>query len=482
MKENSLLQSYQEQPNVWDEMFNLEGIRPEYRNFVSAIENLESAEMTRKDELAKKLFMSQGITFTVYSSGEGIEKIFPFDIIPRIIKQEEWKHIEAGIKQRLKALNIFLKDIYHQQFIIKDGIVPAALIYSCPQFLREMVNVDVPYDIYTHIAGVDLIRDHDGEFYVLEDNLRTPSGVSYMLENRSITYRIFPDLLPKNNVQPVKDYPDILFRNLRAIAEGRSSDPTVVLLSPGIYNSAYFEHTTLARLMGIRLVEGRDLIVHNHFVYMKTTKGLKQVDVIYRRVDDEFLDPLVFHPDSALGVPGIYSAYRKGNVAIVNAMGNGVADDKAVYSYVPEMIRYYLNEEPILKNVPTYQMADADKRKMVFDNMERMVIKRTNESGGYGMLIGSSATEEQMQDFKRAITEDPRSFIAQPIISLSSTPCYINGVLQPRRVDLRPFALCGPDGIDIVPGGLTRVALKEGSLVVNSSQGGGSKDTWVLGS
>jgi uncharacterized circularly permuted ATP-grasp superfamily protein len=481
MKDNSLLQSYQEQPNVWDEMFNLEGIRPEYKKFVLAIENLASEEMTRKDELAKKLFMSQGITFTVYSSGEGIEKIFPFDIIPRIIKNEEWKHIESGIKQRLKALNIFLKDIYHQQFIIKDGIIPASLIYSCPQFLREMINVDVPYDIYTHVAGVDLIRDNDGEFYVLEDNLRTPSGVSYMLENRSITYRIFPDLLPKNNVQSVKDYPDILFRNLRALADGRSSDPTVVLLSPGIYNSAYFEHTTLARLMGIRLVEGRDLIVHNNFVYMKTTKGLKQVDVIYRRVDDEFLDPLVFRPDSALGVPGIYSAYRKGNVAIVNAMGNGVADDKAVYSYVPDMIRYYLNEEPILKNVPTYQMADPDRRKLVFDNMDKMVIKRTNESGGYGMLIGSSATEEQMESFKKAITEDPRSFIAQPIISLSSTPCYINGVLQPRRVDLRPFALCGPSGIDIVPGGLTRVALKEGSLVVNSSQGGGSKDTWVLG-
>jgi len=481
MKENSLLQSYQEQPNVWDEMFNLEGIRPEYKKFFHAIENLASDEMTRKDELAKKLFMSQGITFTVYSSGEGIEKIFPFDIIPRIIKNEEWKHVEAGIKQRLTALNIFLKDIYHQQFIIKDGIIPAALIYSCPQFLREMVNVDVPYDIYTHIAGVDLIRDNDGQFYVLEDNLRTPSGVSYMLENRSITYRIFPDILPKNNVLSVKDYPDILFRNLRALAEGRSSDPTVVLLSPGIYNSAYFEHTTLARLMGIRLVEGRDLIVHNNFVYMKTTQGLKQVDVIYRRVDDEFIDPLVFRPDSALGVPGIYSAYRKGNVAIVNAMGNGVADDKAVYSYVPDMIRYYLNEEPILKNVPTYQMADADRRKLVFDNMDKMVIKRTNESGGYGMLIGSSATEEQMESFKKAITEDPRSFIAQPIISLSSTPCYINGVLQPRRVDLRPFALYGPSGIDIVPGGLTRVALKEGSLVVNSSQGGGSKDTWVLG-
>jgi uncharacterized circularly permuted ATP-grasp superfamily protein len=481
MLKNALLNSYQEQPQVWDEMFRAAGIRPEYQQFVSAIENMAGPEMTRKDELAKKLFMSQGITFTVYNSGEGIEKIFPFDIIPRIISNTEWQRIEAGIKQRLKALNIFLKDIYHQQFIIKDGVVPAALVYSCPQFLREMMNVQVPHDVYTHVAGVDLIRDHDGEFYVLEDNLRTPSGVSYMLENRSITYRIFPDLLPKNNVLPVKDYPALLYRNLLALAGPQTSDPTVVLLSPGIYNSAYFEHSTLARLMGIQLVEGRDLIVHNHFVYMKTTRGLEKVDVIYRRVDDEFLDPLAFRPDSALGVPGLYWAYRKGNVAIVNAMGNGVADDKAVYCYVPDMIRYYLNEEPILKNVPTYQLADNDHREVVFSQMEKMVIKRTNESGGYGMLIGSAATEQEMDDFRQAITADPRSFIAQPIISLSSTPCYIDGKLQPRRIDLRPFALCGPSGIDIVPGGLTRVALREGSLIVNSSQGGGSKDTWVLG-
>lgn len=478
---NLLLTSYQNQPQVWDEMFRAEGVRAEYQHFVTAIENLAGAEMTRKDELAKKLFMSQGITFTVYSSGEGIEKIFPFDIIPRIISNTEWLRIEAGIKQRLKALNIFLKDIYHQQFILKDGVVPAALVYSCPQFLREMMHVDVPHDVYTHIAGVDLIRDHDGEFYVLEDNLRTPSGVSYMLENRSITYRIFPDLLPKSNVLPVKDYPDLLYRNLLALADRQTTDPTVVLLSPGIYNSAYFEHSTLARLMGIELVEGRDLLVHNHFVYMKTTRGLQKVDVIYRRVDDEFLDPLAFRPDSALGVPGLYWAYRKGNVAIANAMGNGVADDKAVYCYVPDMIRYYLNEEPILKNVPTYQLGNSEHRELVFGQMEKMVIKRTNESGGYGMLIGSAATDQEMSDFREAVTADPRSFIAQPIISLSSTPCYIDGKLQPRRIDLRPFALCGPAGIDIVPGGLTRVALREGSLIVNSSQGGGSKDTWVLG-
>jgi uncharacterized circularly permuted ATP-grasp superfamily protein len=480
MKEFSILQSYAEQPNVWDEMFGGGVIRPEYKNFVSAIENLPPIDMTHKDELAKKLFMSQGITFTVYNSGEGVEKIFPFDIIPRIIKAEEWDIIEKGIKQRLKVLNIFLKDIYNEQFILKDGIIPPNLIYSCPNFLREMVNVEVPFDIYTHIAGVDLIRDNDGKFYVLEDNLRTPSGVSYMLENRSITYRLFPDLLPKNNVRSVKDYPDLLFKNLLALGNRQTSNPTVVLLSPGVYNSAYFEHSTLARLMGIELVEGRDLIVDNHYVYMKTTKGLQKVDVIYRRVDDEFLDPLVFRPDSMLGISGIYWAYRRGNVAIVNAMGNGVADDKAVYAYVPDMIKYYLNEEPILNNVPTYQLANPEHKEYVFGNMHNMVVKRTNESGGYGMLIGNSATAQQIEEFKAAIIENPRGFIAQPIISLSSTPCYLNGLLQPRRVDLRPFAVYGPNGIDIVPGGLTRVALREGSLVVNSSQGGGSKDTWVL--
>ena len=480
MKQNSLLHSYQDQPNVWDEMFATGGIRNSYKKFVTAIEDLPPVEMTHKDEMAKKLFMSQGITFTVYNSGEGIEKIFPFDVIPRIITSDEWSEIEAGIKQRINALNIFLKDIYHRQFVVHDGIIPAQLIYSCPNFLREMMNVDVPFDIYTHVAGVDLIRDEDGKFFVLEDNLRTPSGVSYMLENRSITYRIFPDLLPKNNVRSVKEYPDMLFKNLQALGNRQISDPTVVLLSPGIFNSAYFEHTTLARLMGIELVEGRDLIVDNHHVYMKTTTGLQQVDVIYRRVDDEFIDPLVFRPDSILGVPGIYWAYRKGNVAIVNAMGNGVADDKAIYTHVPDMIRYYLNEEPILKNVPTYQLANADSRKFVFENMRSMVIKRTNESGGYGMLMGNIATDAQFNAFKKAIELEPRNFIAQPIINLSSTPCYINGVLQARRVDLRPFALYGPEGIDIVPGGLTRVALREGSMVVNSSQGGGSKDTWVL--
>ncbi|MEJ1242327.1 circularly permuted type 2 ATP-grasp protein [Chryseolinea sp. T2] len=480
MKSTELFRQYQLTPNTWDEMYQNETVRAHYRNVLESLSSIPSDELSKKEELAKSLFMAQGITFTVYSSGEGIEKIFPFDIIPRIITASEWDFIERGIKQRLRALNLFLKDVYHQQFIIKDGIVPVELIYSCPHYLREMQNVNVPHDIYVHIAGIDLIRDHDGTFYVLEDNLRTPSGVSYMIENREITKRIFPDLIPKNHVLPVTQYPSILYKNLMSLSPGQVSSPNVVLLTPGIYNSAYFEHTTLARLMGIELVEGRDLVVENQKVYMKTTAGLQQVDVIYRRVDDEFLDPLVFNPDSVLGVSGILAAYRKGNVAIVNAIGNGVADDKAIYVYVPEMIRYYLNEEPLLKNVPTYQLERPDERDHVLKNINRMVVKKTNGSGGYGMLMGHAASDAEIADYSKEILKDPRAFIAQPVISLSNAPCYINGKAQPRRVDLRPFALCGPNGIEIVPGGLTRVALKEGSLVVNSSQGGGSKDTWVL--
>ncbi|MVN92483.1 circularly permuted type 2 ATP-grasp protein [Mucilaginibacter aquatilis] len=466
---------------VWDEMYSENStIRNHYQKVISYLSNESTDNLNKKEELARRLFMTQGITFTVYNSGEGIEKIFPFDIIPRIITAPEWKLVERGIKQRLTALNLFLKDVYHNQFIIKDGIVPIDVIYSCPHFLREMYKLDVPYDIYVHIAGIDLIRDEKGTFYVLEDNLRTPSGVSYMLENREITKRLFPDLLPQCNVRSVTEYPTILYKNLMALSPRRISNPTVVLLSPGIYNSAYFEHTTLARLMGVELVEGRDLVVNNHKVYMKTTTGLQQVDVIYRRVDDDFLDPLVFNPKSVLGVAGLMSAYRKGNVAIVNAIGNGVADDKAIYSYVPEMIKYYLNEEPILKNVPTYQLRNDDEREYTFANINTMVVKKTNESGGYGMLMGHAASEQEIDDYKKEILKEPRNFIAQPTISLSAAPCYLQGALQPRRIDLRPYALCGPDGIEIVPGGLTRVALKEGSLVVNSSQGGGSKDTWVL--
>ena len=480
MQSTELFNQYLQVPRTWDEMYDDGNVRLHYQNVFNFLLSIPGDELSKKEELAKKLFMSQGITFTVYSSGEGIEKIFPFDIIPRIITATEWDFIEKGIKQRLRALNLFLKDVYHQQFILKDGIVPVELIYSCPHYLREMQGVNIPYDIYVHIAGIDLIRDHDGTFYVLEDNLRTPSGVSYMIENREITKRIFPDLIPQNFVRPVTQYPTILYKNLLALSPRKIASPTVVLLTPGIYNSAYFEHTTLARLMGIELVEGRDLVVENHKVYMKTTAGLQQVDVIYKRVDDEFLDPLVFDPSSMLGVSGILSAYRKGNVAIVNSIGNGVADDKAIYVYVPEMIRYYLNEEPILKNVPTYQLSKPDEREHVLKNINQMVIKKTNESGGYGMLMGHAASDEEIDLYKKEILKNPRQFIAQPTISLSNAPCYINGKAQPRRIDLRPFALCGPDGIEIVAGGLTRVALREGSLVVNSSQGGGSKDTWVL--
>jgi uncharacterized circularly permuted ATP-grasp superfamily protein len=346
--------------------------------------------------------------------------------------------------------------------------------------MKEMVGVDVSHGIYTHISGIDPMGDSDGNFYVLEDNLRTPSGVSYMMENRSMTYRIFSGSLSKNNVRSVKDYPDLLLKNLMALSKRAISNPTVVLLTPGIYNSAYFEHTTLARLMGVELVEGRDLVVDNAKVYMKTTAGLKQVDVIYRRVDDDFLEPLVFNPKSLLGVPGLCFAFRSGNVTIINAPGNGVADDKAVYPYVPEMIKYYLNEEPILKTVPTYSMSDPEHFSLVFSQINKMVIKKTNESGGYGMLMGNAVTENEVAEYKKEVEKNPRQFIAQPIISLSTVPCFIDNKIQPRHVDLRPFALYGPQGIEIVPGGLTRVALHEGSLVVNSSQGGGSKDTWVL--
>jgi uncharacterized circularly permuted ATP-grasp superfamily protein len=480
MQTSELLQSYLVDTNTWDEMYKDASVRDQYKKVLNFLQTLSVEELNKKEELAKKLFMSQGITFTVYNSGEGIEKIFPFDIIPRIITAAEWNFIEKGIKQRLRALNLFLKDIYSDQFIINDGLVPADMIYSCPHFLREMHNFPVPYDIYVHISGIDLIRNNDGSFYILEDNLRTPSGVSYMLENREITKRLFPDLLPQNNVRQVTDYTTILHKNLMSLSPRQRNNPTIVVLTPGIYNSAYFEHSTLARLMGVELVEGSDLVVDNHKVYMKTTLGLQQVDVIYRRVDDDFLDPLVFKPDSKLGVAGLMSAYRKGNVAIVNATGNGVADDKAVYSYVPAMIKYYLNEEPILKNVPTYQLERPDEREHVFSDIQNMVIKKTNGSGGYGMLMGSAATDEEIKEYKEEVLKDPRQFIAQPIISLSTSPCYMNGKLQPRRVDLRPYALCGPQGIEIVPGGLTRVALREGSMIVNSSQGGGSKDTWVL--
>lgn len=480
MNSELLIQNYQTGPALFDEMQDSGQIRLPYQKLVEELKQYNIADLQLKHKLAGDLFMSQGITFTVYSDDAGIERIFPFDILPRIITAAEWAHVEKGIQQRLKALNLFLKDIYGKQEIIRDSIIPPQLIASCPHYLREVAGIKVPHDIYVHISGIDLIRGEDGTFYILEDNLRTPSGVSYMLENREVTKRLFPDLLSNASVRMVNNYPLMLHNNLMALSPRPVSNPTVVLLTPGIYNSAYYEHTFLARQMGIQLVEGRDLVIDNHKVYMKTTSGLQQVDVIYRRIDDEFMDPLLFRPDSMLGVPGIMGAYRKGTVALANAVGNGVADDKAVYAYVPAMIKYYLNEDPILPNVPTYQMSNDDERNYVFDNMHKMVVKRTNQSGGYGMLMGNKATDEEMRLFKEAILKSPREFIAQPIIQLSTVPCFVDGELKARHVDLRPYALCGPDGVKIVPGGLTRVALKEGSLVVNSSQGGGSKDTWVI--
>jgi uncharacterized circularly permuted ATP-grasp superfamily protein len=471
---------YDSQDGYWDEMSDKNQVRPQYAKVFDTLQHLDNVSLEQKEKLATELFVNQGITFTVYSDNAGIERIFPFDIIPRIITGAEWNHVEEGIKQRLKALNLFLKDIYSGQQILKDGIIPAALVASCPHYTREVFGITVPFDIYVHIAGIDIIRDDKGTFYVLEDNLRTPSGVSYMLENREVTKRIFPDMFAANRVRLVSNYPLLLHQILLSLAPQQTARATVVLLTPGIYNSAYYEHAFLARQMGIALVEGRDLVVDQNKVYMKTTNGLEQVHVIYRRIDDDFLDPLMFRPDSALGVPGIMGAYRKGNVAIVNAVGNGVADDKAIYAFVPRMIRYYLNEEPILPNVPTYDLRNADDREFVFDHLDQVVIKKTNESGGYGMVMGNKAAEKDLLKAKSDIEKDPRGFIAQPIIKLSTVPCFIDGKFQPRHVDLRPYALCGPEGVRIVPGGLTRVALREGSLVVNSSQGGGSKDTWVV--
>ncbi|WP_281238529.1 circularly permuted type 2 ATP-grasp protein [Flavobacterium praedii] len=468
-------------PKGWDEMFSNEGVRDSYAQVLQTLQRLNPENLNDKQIQASDLFMNQGITFTVYSDDDqGIERIFPFDIIPRIITKAEWSEVETGIKQRLKALNLFLEDVYNGQHIIKDGIIPAALVASCPHYIQEVHGIKVPHNIHVHIAGIDLIRGAKGEFYVLEDNLRCPSGVSYMLENREITKRIFPDMLTSNKVSMVGNYPMIFHNILVSLSPRNISNPNVVLLTPGVYNSAYYEHTFLARQMGIPLVEGRDLVVNNNKVYMKTTSGLHQVDVIYRRLDDDYLDPLVFKPESTLGVPGLISAYRHGNVALVNAVGNGVADDKAVYAYVPDMIKYYLNEEPILKNVPTYQMENKEERELVFADMENMVIKETNGSGGYGMIMGNKASQEELENGKTAILANPRNFIAQPIIQLSTVPCLIDGQLKLRHVDLRPYALCGPNGVEIVPGGLTRVALTKGSLVVNSSQGGGSKDTWII--
>ena len=465
---------------TFDEMFD-EHRRPRahYQVLYQRLTELSADELHRRQQAADLSFLHQGITFTVYGHEDGTEKIFPFDLLPRIITGAEWEHIEKGLTQRITALNLFLKDLYGAARILSDGIVPRELVYTCRHFRREMRGLQTPRDIYVSVAGIDLVRVGGGDFAVLEDNLRVPSGVSYMLANRQVSKRVLPLFSHKYDVRPIDHYCQALLATLRALAPPRRDDPTIVLLTPGVYNSAYFEHTYLARQMGIELVGGRDLLVHDNFVYMRTTAGLRRVDVIYRRVDDDFLDPLTFRPDSNLGVPGLFNAYRAGNVGLVNAIGTGVADDKAMYAYVPAIIRYYLKQDPILPNVETYILSDSAHRQHVLGHLDQLVIKAVGESGGYEMLIGPHSTIAQRKAFRQKILKNPRNFVAQPTLALSRAPCFLDGLVESRHIDLRPYVLYG-ERVTIVPGGLTRVALKRGSLVVNSSQGGGSKDTWVL--
>jgi uncharacterized circularly permuted ATP-grasp superfamily protein len=465
---------------AYDEMLTPDGQpRPNYLPLLEAMLALSPEELARRKQSADLSFLTQGITFTVYGREEGTERIFPYDLLPRIVTASEWNCISKGLTQRITALNLFLRDIYHEGKILNDGIVPRELVYSCRHFRRQMRGMQVPRNVYVAVAGTDLLRLNNGEFVVLEDNLRVPSGVSYMLTNRRLMRRSFPQLFLNFAVQPVEHYTQALSSTLRSLSPEGRAEPTIVLLTPGIYNSAYFEHTYLARQMGIELVEGRDLVIHDNIVYMRTTAGLKRVDVIYRRVDDDFIDPLAFRSDSGLGAAGLFNAYRAGNVTLANAFGTGVADDKAIYAYVPAIIRYYMGEDPILNNVETYLMTDPTQRQHVLENLDKLVVKAVGESGGYGMLIGPHSTAAEREDFKSRILADPRNYIAQPTLSFSRAPCLIGDRIEPRHVDLRPYILFG-DKVTIVPGGLTRVALQKGSLVVNSSQGGGSKDTWVL--
>ena len=467
--------------DCYDEMFDRSGMpREPYAALHRRLLELSPAELRHRQQDADSAFLHQGVTFTVYGDDQGTERIFPYDLLPRIITAREWETIERGLIQRLTALNMFLKDIYQDGRILKEGIVPRHLVFSAQHYRREMIGIRPKRDIYVSVAGSDLVRLPDGNFAVLEDNLRVPSGVSYMLTNRQIIKRVFPELFTNYAVRPIDHYGLALLSTLRSLAPNDRANPTIVLLTPGVFNSAYFEHTFLARQMGIELVEGRDLIVHDNVVYMRTTAGLRRVDVIYRRVDDDFIDPLAFRSDSRLGVPGLFNAYRAGTVSIINAIGTGVADDKAVYAYVPAIIRFYLSEEPILPNVQTYMLADPADRAYVLEHMEELVVKAVGESGGYGMLIGPHSTAEQRDEFRRCIQAEPRNYIAQPTLALSRAPNFINDQIASRHVDLRPYVLCGADSFTVVPGGLTRVALRRGSLVVNSSQGGGSKDTWVL--
>ncbi len=465
---------------AFDEMFDSEGaVRDHYLAIYQRLLELPAGELQNRQQAADLSFLHQGITFTVYGNDEQLERIFPYDLLPRIITGAEWGTIERGLTQRITAINLFLRDIYHEGKILNDGVVPRELIYSCKYYRRQMRGIHVPNDVYVAVVGTDLIRVDSGEFVILEDNLRVPSGVSYMLANRQVMKYVFPRLFSAYGVRSIDHYGQALLSTLRSLAPKRRMDPKIVLLSPGVYNSAYFEHAFLARQMGITLVEGSSLLVHDNVLYMRTTAGLERVDVIYRRVDDDFLDPLAFRPDSLLGVPGLLNAYRAGNVALANAIGTGVADDKAVYAYVPAIIRYYLGEDAILNNVETYLLFDDVQRRYVLDNLEHLVVKAVGESGGYGMLIGPQSTAAEREDFRRRINANPRNYVAQPTLALSRAPCFIDGQVEPRHIDLRPYILYG-DQVSIAPGGLTRVALRRGSLVVNSSQGGGSKDTWVL--
>lgn len=464
----------------YDEMAAPTGdVRPHYAALAARLQTLSAQDLAERQRTLERFFLLQGITFTVYGAESTTERIIPTDLLPRIIPAQEWATIEAGLTQRLKALNMFLSDIYAEQQILMDGVVPRELVLSAPSYRREMQNLYVPHQAYANVCGSDLIRQPDGSFAVLEDNLRVPSGVSYMLANREASKRVFPGTFRGAGVRPIDRYPDLLLSTLKSMAADWRPNPQVVVLTPGVYNSAYFEHAYLARLMGAPLVEGRDLVVHDNMVYMRTTTGLRRIDVIYRRVDDDFIDPLTFRRDSGLGAAGLFNAYRAGNVVICNAPGTGVADDKAVYAYVPEMIRYYLGEEPILPNIETYLCREPSQLSHVLANLDKLVVKAVGASGGYGMLVGPHSTRAERDTFAEAVKADPDNYIAQPTIQLSTAPCLIDSAIEPRHVDLRPFVLSGEKTV-VTPGALTRVALRRGSLVVNSSQGGGSKDTWVL--
>ena len=466
----------------WDEMYAAPDTpRPHYAHLAQRLSTLGTREVERRRYVADLSFQARGITFAVNQGPEGIEKIMPFDLIPRIIPASEWRTIERGLEQRVRALNLFLDDIYHEQRIIADGALPAEVVFGSQGFRREMCGLDVPLGVYTHVVGIDLVRDDRGEFYVLEDNLRTPSGVSYVIENRRVLKRTWPDIFEDYDVRPVEGYPQDLLDTLLAVAPaGLEDTPTVVLLTPGVYNSAYFEHAFLAKGMGVQLVEGSDLFVDDGTVFLRSTRGRQRVDVIYRRIDDDFLDPLAFRPDSMLGVSGLLATYRMGRVTLANAPGAGVADDKAIYAYVPTIIHYYLGEDPILPTIRTYLPTDPRELRYVLEHLDTLVVKAVDASGGYGMLVGPHASEAERDIFAERIRANPRGYIAQPTLALSRHPCWVGDHFEGRHVDLRPFVLFGRGGVRATPGGLTRVALRAGSLVVNSSQGGGGKDTWVL--